>query len=77
MSDRAKVEITWIGKDNRPKLEPYAFRHPGRHRPPPRATHRRDRGEVAAKGIGKAAVFYSVEVGMSVKDSYKEHRDEI
>jgi len=25
MSDRAKVEITWTEKDNRPKLEPVLF----------------------------------------------------
>ena len=25
MSDRAKVEITWIEKDNRPELEPVLF----------------------------------------------------
>ena len=67
MSDRTQLEFTWIEKDNRPKLEPYAFRHPGRHRLAAGADHCRYRGKTAAEGIGEKVVVDSLELGMIVK----------
>jgi len=66
MSDRAKVEITWMEKDNRPELEPGSLRRSGRHRPAPRAAHRRDRGKVAAKDNADPIVFTNLESEMNV-----------
>ncbi|MCZ7624795.1 MAG: hypothetical protein FIA90_06450 [candidate division NC10 bacterium] len=57
---KTKLELTWIGKENRPKLEP--------HRTiliiAPTA-HLRDRGQAAAR-LADGAVFDPVEADMTI-----------